>query len=430
MRDYRWFIWFIILLSTGLLGEAKITPFGGEFRFSLGIMAYFFGMLWFSVPVLVTGISAGVFVVSFRIAMDGTLQGIPLDAGLLHHLPVFFYYVTFSAVISLLKIKANVEYHLKVAFFGAFADMASNGTELLIRIASGETARVTYQEIMLIILVGLLRSFFVVGLCNMLAIRQVRALGEQRRLELERLMMINSDLFAESFYLKKSMSHIEEITRESYQLYKSLKQVHYPNAAQALHIAQHVHEVKKDSERILSGLFKIIQQERMLSKRIAIADLCAMVARTNVNYSLLLGKLIEIEVRTDTILSTTEIYPLLSVLNNIVSNAVEAITQQGQIQLVGELCDDYFRFAVTDDGPGIAVGDRDMIFHPGFTTKFDAAGNASTGIGLSHAADIVRLLGGELTVCSDTTVTCFEVRIPVGRLAQREGVEGAQILCG
>ncbi|MCG7406138.1 ATP-binding protein [Paenibacillus sp. ACRRX] len=430
MRDYRLFIWIIILLSTGLLGEVKITPFGGEFRFSLGIMAYFFGMLWFSVPVLVTGISAGLFVVSFRIAMDGMLHGIPLDDGLVQHYPVFFYYVTFAAVISLLKIKMNVEYHLKVAFFGAFADMASNGAELLIRMASGESTGMTYQEMMLIILVGLLRSFFVVGLCNMLAIRQVRALGEQRRLELERLMMINSDLFAEAFYLKKSMSHIEEITRESYQLYKSLKKESYPYSAQALHIAEHVHEVKKDSERILAGLFKIIQQERMLSKRIVISDLCAMVVRANANYSLLLGKQVEIKACTDINLSTNEIYPLLSVLNNIVSNAVEAITQQGHIRLQGELCDDCILFSVTDNGPGICADEMDMIFHPGFTTKFDAAGNASTGIGLSHAADIVRLLGGDLNVCSDTDFTRFEVRIPVERLTQREAVEGAQILCG
>ncbi|MCM3340282.1 ATP-binding protein [Paenibacillus sp. MER TA 81-3] len=430
MRDHRLFIWIMILLSTGLLGEVKITPFGGDFRFSLGIMAFFFGMLWFSVPVLGTGISAGIFVVLFRIAMGGLLHGIPLHEGFVQHMPVFFYYVTFAFVISLLKIKTNVEYHLKVAFFGAFADMASNGAELLIRMASGEASHVTSQEVMLIVLVGLLRSFFAVGLCNMLAIRQVRALGEQRRLELERLMMINADLFEEAFYLRKSMSHIEEITRESYWLYKSLKSQSYPDAAQALHIAEHVHEIKKDSERILSGLFKIIQQERMLSKRITVSDLCAMVKRANTNYSLLLGKDVEIDARCDINLSTNEIYPLLSVLNNIVSNAVEAIPHQGQIQMQVDLHDDSIFFTVTDNGPGILADELELIFHPGFTTKFDAEGNSSTGIGLSHAADIVRLLGGDISVCSSPGRTSFEIRISVERLTEREGVEHAEILSG
>lgn len=416
MRDHRLLIWSIILLSTGLLGEMKITPFGGDFRFSLGIMAYFFGLLWFSVPVLATGIAVGAFVVVFRIMLGMLLHGIPVDEGFMQHMPVFFYYVTFAAVISLLKLKANVEYHVKVAIFGALADIVSNGAELLIRFAAGTPPSITVQETMLVILVGLLRSFFAVGLCNMLAIRQVRALGEQRQKELERLMLINSDLFEEAFYLRKSMSHIEEITRESYRLYRSLKTESHPGAGQALHIAEHVHEVKKDSERILSGLFKIIQQERMLTKRISIAELCAMVTRANANYGLLLGKSVDIAAACDINLSTTEIYPLLSVLNNIVSNAVEALPHQGRIQVNVDLRGQSILFSVTDDGPGISADELDLIFHPGYTTKFDAEGNSSTGIGLSHAADIVRLLDGDIRVRSAPGNTSFEIRIPVERL--------------
>lgn len=416
VRDQRLLIWSIILLSTGLLGEMKINPFGGEFRFSLGIMAYFFGLLWFSVPVLATGISVGAFVVLFRIALGLLLHDIPIHAGFAQHMPVFFYYVTFAAIISLLKLKTNVEYHVKVALYGALADMASNGVELLVRIASGNPSHMTYHESLLIIVVGLLRSFFAVGLCNMLAIRQVRAQAEQRRLELERLMMINSDLFEETFYLRKSMSHIEEITRESYRLYQSLKQRLFPEATQALQIAKQVHELKKDSERILSGLFKIIHQERMLSKRIMITDLSAMVVRANTNYSLLLGKQVELSSRCDINLSTTEIYPLLSVLNNIVSNAVEAIPQEGRIEIEVDLHDDSLLFSVTDTGPGISADDLDVIFHPGFTTKFDTEGNSSTGIGLSHAADIVRVFQGDIHVTSTPGHTCFQIRIPVEHL--------------
>ncbi|MCM3292346.1 sensor histidine kinase [Paenibacillus sp. MER 180] len=416
MRDQRLLIWSIILLSTGLLGEMKITPFGGDFRFSLGIMAFFFGLLWFSVPVLATGISVGAFVVVFRIALGLLLYDIPIPLGFAQHMPVFFYYVTFAAIISLLKLKANVEYHVKVAIYGALADMASNGVELLVRIASGTPSNMSYQEYLLIILVGLLRSFFAVGLCNMLAIRQVRAQAEQRRLELERLMMINSDLFEEAFYLRKSMSHIEEITRESYRLYQSLKQRLYVDAAQALQIAKHVHELKKDSERILSGLFKIIHQERMLSKRIQIAELCAMVVRANTNYGLLLGKQIHLHFSCNMNLSTTEIYPLLSVLNNIASNAVEAIPQEGRIDLQVDLHDGLLLFSIIDDGPGISADDLELIFHPGYTTKFDAEGNSSTGIGLSHATDIVQLFKGDIDVTSTPGHTCFQIRIPVEHL--------------
>ncbi|MBP1170580.1 MULTISPECIES: sensor histidine kinase [unclassified Paenibacillus] len=430
MRDHKLFIWVVILLSTALLGEVKITPFDGDFRFSLGIAAYFFGLLWFSIPVLATGISAGVFIVFFRVVMDASLYGIPWPEGIVQHLPVFFYYVTFAAVISLLKIKTNVEYPLKVGFYGAIADMASNVAELLIRMGLDAVSNITTQGILLIVLIGLLRSFFVVGLCNILAIRQVRAQGEQRRQELERLMLINSDLFEEAFYLRKSMSNIEDITRESYQLSKELKNLSPPHAVRALHIAENVHEIKKDSQRILSGLSKIIQQEQMLSKRVSISVLCSMVARANENYSLLLGKTIELNTRCDVKLSTDEIYPLLSVLNNIVSNAVESIEIQGRIEIRVDLKFDSVVFYVTDNGPGISSDELDLIFHPGYTTKFDNEGNSSTGIGLSHAADIVRLLGGDICVYSVSGQTRFEVRIPSERLIQREEAEHAEILSG
>lgn len=141
-----------------------------------------------------------------------------------------------------------------------------------------------------------------------------------------------------------------------------------------------------------------------------------MVTRANANYGLLLGKSADIQAECDINLSTTEIYPLLSVLNNIVSNAVEALPHQGRIRVHVDLRDQSILFSVMDDGPGISADELDLIFHPGFTTKFDAEGNSSTGIGLSHAADIVRLLDGDIRVRSVPGNTCFEIRIPVERL--------------
>lgn len=63
-------------------------------------------------------------------------------------------------MIFLLRLKANVEYHVKVAIFGALADIVSNGAELLVRFAAGTPPNMTVHEAMLVILVGLLRSFF------------------------------------------------------------------------------------------------------------------------------------------------------------------------------------------------------------------------------------------------------------------------------
>lgn len=45
------------------------------------------------------------------------------------------------------------------------------------------------------------------------------------------------------------MSHLEDITRKSYQLYMRLMELENKEASTALYIAEHVHEVKKIHKR-------------------------------------------------------------------------------------------------------------------------------------------------------------------------------------
>lgn len=86
--------------------------------------------------------------------------------------------------------------------------------------------------------------------------------------------MINTELYQEAFYLRKSMSHLEEITRDSYQLYTRLLSSENTESSAALLIAENVHEVKKDSQRMLAGLSKLINQE-VLAPQLPIAELWA-----------------------------------------------------------------------------------------------------------------------------------------------------------
>lgn len=53
---------------------------------------------------------------------------------------------------------------------------------------------------------------------------------------------------------------------------------------------------------------------------------------------------------------------------------------------------------MTDSGKGIPESKQEVIFEPGYTTKYNEAGIAATGIGLSHVRDIVHSMGGRITV--------------------------------
>lgn len=422
MRE-RLLILFIIMLASAFFGEMKVNPFGGSFRFSLGIAAFFFGLLWFqSIPVLLTGFVTGTFILGFRIGLDVLIDYRTWIESLQVHLPSAFYYFSFSILIHLIRARKYLEFPLLVGLIGASVDFLSNLVELELRQLFTDAPPLTWESVFMLLFFGALRSFFVVGLYNSVSIRQVRAVGEVRQQELERLRMINTELYEEAFYLRKSMTQLEEITRESYQLYKRLLDTTHEEAPTALTIAEHVHEVKKDSQRMLAGLSNLMNHEG-LSPQLPVSELCGLVIRANQKYAEMLEKEIHFSWSCQMSLSTNQIYALLSVLNNLVANAVEAIAKTGSIELIAQLEHRHIVFHVLDSGPGISREEREWVFQPGYTTKYDAQGNSSTGIGLTHARGIVQSLQGTLQILHDRgAMTHFEVRIPTDQLLRGEVV--------
>ena len=101
---------------------------------------------------------------------------------------------------------------------------------------------------------------------------------------------------------------------------------------------------------------------------------------------------------------------LLRVFNNLLSNAVQAVEEQGagtvriQAERAGQGC----LVRVVDEGVGIAPERLDRIFEPRFTTK-----SSGTGLGLSMAQMLVNHFGGLIDVASEQGVgTTFSVWLP------------------
>ena len=51
---------------------------------------------------------------------------------------------------------------------------------------------------------------------------------------------------------------------------------------------------------------------------------------------------------------------------------------------------------MADTGPGVAAAEQEKIFQPFYTTR-----SKGTGLGLAVARELVRAMGGELTVASE-----------------------------
>jgi signal transduction histidine kinase len=93
---------------------------------------------------------------------------------------------------------------------------------------------------------------------------------------------------------------------------------------------------------------------------------------------------------------------LQHVVGNLLSNAIR-YTREGHIAIRSRLDADVLRIEVEDTGIGIAPEDRPRIFDPYFRSRAARGEHVaeSFGLGLSMARQMVRLLGGELTVSSE-----------------------------
>ena len=101
---------------------------------------------------------------------------------------------------------------------------------------------------------------------------------------------------------------------------------------------------------------------------------------------------------------------LMQVFLNLVINASQAMTGDGEIRVVTRYDGDGARVEVYDEGCGIPADQLDRIFDPFFTTKPVGEG---TGLGLSISYEIVRAHGGDVAVSSEPGQgTCVRVRLP------------------
>lgn len=103
---------------------------------------------------------------------------------------------------------------------------------------------------------------------------------------------------------------------------------------------------------------------------------------------------------------------LVTVLGNLVDNAVDATVPGGRVDVAVRHEDGATVVTVADDGPGVPDTDRVRIFESGVSSKAAAAGGAR-GIGLALVRRVALRRGGHVTVGeSPLGGALFEVRLP------------------
>ena len=391
-------------ILTAIGSEIKISPFDDTtFRFGLGSIIFFM----YPTEAYSTDFGGHSYKCcddNFRVAIDYAYQDIFMLDSILSHLPAATFYLLFSICLHQLRIHQYREKPLKLGLLVALSEVLSNLAEQGIRFFLHAYTFIVMHDLLILFAVALLRSFFVVGIYSSILI------AEQKK-RVQEMLSIGSGLYVETLYLKKSMNHIETITVNGFDLYRQLKeQGHRAESMQALSIAQEIHEVKKDSQRIYAGISKIVGEKNFGAFHLS--ELLHYVEDGNKKYSVLLGKDIQFHLTLDCDFQTDKHSALLALLNNLTANAIEAITTQGTIDIhIQQIADDTI-FSVTDNGQGISQEELSIIFEPGYTTKYNAEGVAATGIGLSHVIALVTNLDGTISVQSNLEKTMFKIKIP------------------
>lgn len=412
----------LVGLLTVLSSQLYFSVFAEGFRISFAVILY---------PVLLitlmrdshrptTGAVTTLCVIILRTGID-LIWGTPLVQALLLEYPGGLFYLCYDLLLCLLIRDRRSASLPRLGFVFWLCDLLSNILNLYL------SNRFTFPPNLrdtLILLAWLAFARSVVTLILFWAARNYHQLllREEHEQRYRRLFLMTADLKTELYFLKKDTEDIEGIMTHAYQLYEQLEQQDASKELQelALSIARDVHEVKKDNLRIIRGLEEEVADIDE-SESMELSDLLNILEITTRQF---LGEHraeIRLECLCRSRLSVREHYRLLSVLKNLVTNAVEAIQSSsgtGTVQVEALQSDNQLQLTVTDDGPGISPRAMKVLFQVGYSTKFNPnTGDINRGVGLPAVQYIVEELGGTIQVDSQPGQgTTFHIALPLDRI--------------
>ncbi|SMD10696.1 sensor histidine kinase [Sporomusa malonica] len=412
-----------IILLVSITGLIFTYPFDGYFRFTLSVAVLATLLLYFErLPIVRVAAASGSLILLFRTIIKYPFINETLLNAALHNLPSFGYYLAYGLLFKMLRVRDYTGNVPALILLLSICDIGSNCIELIIR---WELVGRSLETVLTsVVSVGIGRA--VLAVAGYYSLKRYRdfVLAEDHAARYAELILIIARLKAELFYLKKSSADIELVMEKGYTLYQNLNAA-YPGelakvdspAARALAIARDIHEVKKDYYRVTRGIEEILDVA-VSDEGLPLDEFFQIVEQNTRRYISSLDKPVTITFDNDGKLITDQYYAVVSILDNLITNAAEAVQPAGVIAVTGLCSGGRLVLTVADNGPGIRPEDQELIFAPGYSTKFsEVTGQMSTGLGLSHVKNLAELLGGEITVVSVPGKTVFTVSLPLAKLA-------------
>jgi len=167
-------------------------------------------------------------------------------------------------------------------------------------------------------------------------------------------------------------------------------------------------------ERIRKVVHNMLGYARRMEPRFEAVDINETLDQTIdllENYALVNNINIQTDLSSSLPIIANDQAQLQQVFLNLISNAIDAISKDGLIEIESRSTDSHIVVTISDDGPGIPKDQQSKVFEPFFTTKETEKG---TGLGLWISYDIMEKMGG--TIMFENKMgegSAFTVKIPV-----------------
>lgn len=173
----------------------------------------------------------------------------------------------------------------------------------------------------------------------------------------------------------------------------------------------------RDSVAAMSRILEQINAERKRTPAVSAIDLAALVERVAGQRGKSGGAAIHIDCTDRPVEVMGDEHRLTAILSHLVQNAVDAAGDDGHVTIGVHRVDDMVALEVADNGDGMDPEFvRDQLFQPFQTTK-----GSGYGIGAYQCRELIRELGGRLTVHSvPGEGTTMSVALPAAPVARHE----------
>lgn len=410
---------FMISMISVLMGQFYISPPNLGFRLTLAVFFMSLFLLYFrNYNIMLITMSVGISTFLFRSTVYYVSSDVAFWNAVIEYLPVLSYYLFFGLFFMFFDVRKYMDQPFNFFMTLWVCDTIPNIIEASIR--KSWNLMPFDRLIIMIVIVGLIRTIL-----TLLAYYSTRHyFGHFKRNEREKyfreIVIFLARLKTELFLLNKSRDDIEKAVALGHNLYDDMEDEETKKSL--IHIIKDIHEIKKDYMRVIAGMTAVFKIDTAIHY-MSIKDILDLVSDNLEKLALECNKKIVVRKSYDRLFTTQDFYALISILDNLTVNSLDAIEGYGEVYIKVRIIGETIIFEVQDTGSGIPEEKQQQVFNLGYTTKYDKqTGKMSTGVGLSHVRQLAcEYFGGEIEVESEMgKMTRFILKIPVQRLVEGE----------